>query len=102
MRPALTSLRVRDWLDFLIDTGGMSDFEAQSFLARRYMLLCVKATVPKNVKRWLAENAPGPQYDGEHAKSERLCHSCDDGEYLLCWYEPKICHALDRTAWVDS
>ncbi len=47
----------------------MSDFEAQSFLARRYMLLCVKESVPKNVARWLAEHAPGPQYDGEHAKT---------------------------------
>ncbi len=61
-------------MKFLIDTGRMSDFEARSFIAQKYMMLCVRESVPKNVARWLAEHGPGPEHDGEHAKPNDFGH----------------------------
>lgn len=63
----------RGWLEFLVEDGGMSDLQARDFLSRRYMMLCVNATVPKKVTQWLAAHAPGKRYDGEHAKPEDCC-----------------------------
>jgi hypothetical protein len=67
---ASRSLRNRGWLEFLVEAGGMSDFEARNYLSRRYNMLCVNETVPKKVAQWLASHAPGERYDGEHAKAE--------------------------------